>query len=804
MLARLKKLLNIKYFMVGYLGLLVLFSSLYFKDVIMFVDGLLIVALYSVFDLLWTYARDRVWYLPTSSWISGFVLTVGALPKPPLIILITLPLLAVASKQLLHFGKNRHIFNPAAFALAVMSFIAPSVSWWAVAAGTIPTISGLEKFSFGMWFFLFSCVGAVIILWRQNRWHVTLPFLISYAFFLGIFLLNDNVPVSRLPQALFFQIVNGAVLFFSTVMVIEPITSTFKTKRQEIIYGSLVGLVIVVITYISRQFNLVSLDPLVFGLLTGNFLAAMLFLPSKKSLLPVSNSSSIKKTTGCVNCNCGKQPVLEIPTIKDEPSYWFRAVPEKKQFPSLQGEKDFDAVIVGGGIVGISTAYFLAKNGIKVALLEASTIGSGDSSYTTACATRFLDSVDASLVAWEASEAAIALFKKIIIEEKIDCEWEDIDTICFSGEENKELVKSFIDISKKFQAKDSSIEFLSKSEASAVVGVPVMAAYRKKSSEGIFHMRKFLKALTERAIKNGVVFFEDSEAVDFILGEQVVVKTKTGSVKAKWLVVASGLPSAKFFPEVAGLLRSAVSYVIDVKFLKKPPFSKAFFWDDKDPYHYFRSVGENEFILGGEDWKTDNPKPNNNPHLELEKWLKNFVGSANQFEVINSWQGSLFYTPDTLPLVGPHKKYGDNVIFLTGWDGNGTAQGIFAANLASDIIQKKNNSYLKLFACDRRLSWSVKSEIKLSMKKNIEKKGEVLDIDGQKVAVLKKDGEVKAFSAVCPHLGCIVEWNDGEDTWDCPCHGSRFESDGALKHGPAKRGLDPVEVKIENDEVKLV
>ena len=108
-LARLKKLLNIKYFMVGYLGLLVLFSSLYFKDIKMFASGVLIVLLYAAFDLLWTYTRDRVWYLPVSSWISGFVLTIGALPKPPLVILVALPLIAVASKQLLHFGDRKSV-----------------------------------------------------------------------------------------------------------------------------------------------------------------------------------------------------------------------------------------------------------------------------------------------------------------------------------------------------------------------------------------------------------------------------------------------------------------------------------------------------------------------------------------------------------------------------------------------------------------------------------------------------------------------------------------------------------------------
>lgn len=83
-------------------------------------------------------------------------------------------------------------------------------------------------------------------------------------------------------------------------------------------------------------------------------------------------------------------------------------------------------------------------------------------------------------------------------------------------------------------------------------------------------------------------------------------------------------------------------------------------------------------------------------------------------------------------------------------------------------------------------------------------KGEIVEVDGQKLAVIKKGGEVKAFSALCPHMGCEIGWNDAENTWDCPCHGSRFESDGALKHGPAKRGLDPIEIKTDGEDIEVV
>lgn len=83
-----------------------------------------------------------------------------------------------------------------------------------------------------------------------------------------------------------------------------------------------------------------------------------------------------------------------------------------------------------------------------------------------------------------------------------------------------------------------------------------------------------------------------------------------------------------------------------------------------------------------------------------------------------------------------------------------------------------------------------------------ENKGKVVDIGGTKAAVFNDQGTPKAFSTVCPHLGCDVEWNDSENTWDCPCHGSRFHTDGSLLKGPASRGLDSVEIKVEDGEIK--
>ena len=84
-----------------------------------------------------------------------------------------------------------------------------------------------------------------------------------------------------------------------------------------------------------------------------------------------------------------------------------------------------------------------------------------------------------------------------------------------------------------------------------------------------------------------------------------------------------------------------------------------------------------------------------------------------------------------------------------------------------------------------------------------ENTGKIISIGDLKAAVFNDHGVLKAFSTICPHMGCDVEWNAGESTWDCPCHGSRYLATGELKNGPAKRGLDPLDISVVGGEIKL-
>ncbi len=647
MFSRLKQKINIKYFMVAYLGLILMYSSFYFYDLERLWKGAVIICLYSTFDLIWTRLRDKVWYVPSSAWISGLILSIVAMPKPSIFWLVFLPLVAVAGKQLLHFGKNRHVYNPASLAMALAAIFVPAITWWALTSGGI------------IWLLL---VGGIFILWKQSRWHVAVSFFISYAVGLLVVATVNKIAFADAGQIIISQFTEPTTIFFASVMLVEPITSGFPIKRQRIIYGTFVGLAVALMTYLTMIFNWPFQDPRVYGLLAGNLLASLLFLPAL-------------------------QPS----------SYWFKDVADKRRFPSLQGDKNVDVVIIGGGIAGISSAYFLAKAGVKVALLEMGNIASGDSGYSTVMATHFLDSVDVTIKAWDASQAGVSLLKEIINKERINCDWQWVDGVCFANSDLPEFEKNVAAL----RAKDPGVKYLDKDTATAAVGVPVAAAYRKKGSEGQFHIRKFLLALAKRAAKNGALIFEDTEALDIRLGNSVAIKTAKGIVTAKWLVVATGMPPAKIFPEVAGKLSAAVTYVINAKFADSKIFPRNIFWDNLDPYHYFRWVNKNELVCGGQDWQMNEPKPKIDPHAALENWLNNFCGQQKKFKVINKWQGSIFCTPDILPYIGPHSAYGSNVIFLTGWAGNGIAHGFLAGNIAADMIQNKPNLHQSIFSFNR-------------------------------------------------------------------------------------------------------
>jgi len=238
---------------------------------------------------------------------------------------------------------------------------------------------------------------------------------------------------------------------------------------------------------------------------------------------------------------------------------------------------------------------------------------------------------------------------------------------------------------------------------------------------------------------------------------------------------------------------------------------KALYWDTPDPYHYVRlqELPEHDvLIVGGEDHKTGQADDAEARFQRLEEWTRERFPAAG--EVAFQWSGQVMEPTDGLAFIGRNPG-NNNTYVVTGDSGNGMTHGTIAGMLLSDLILGRLNPWEQLYD-PSRVSLRAAGEF---AKENLNVVAQFADYatggdvahvediapgtgallrDGlSKIAAYKDStGKVHKCSAVCPHLGCIVDWNSVEQTWDCPCHGSRFDPFGKVLNGPANQGLEPV------------
>jgi Rieske Fe-S protein len=239
--------------------------------------------------------------------------------------------------------------------------------------------------------------------------------------------------------------------------------------------------------------------------------------------------------------------------------------------------------------------------------------------------------------------------------------------------------------------------------------------------------------------------------------------------------------------------------------------ANALYWDTSDPYHYVRlqNMGGHEvLIVGGEDHKTGQADDTDR-FKRLEAWARaRFpMGGVVTFR----WSGQIMEPTDGLAFIG--RNPGDmNTYVVSGDSGNGMTHGMIAGILLCDLIQGRENAWTTLYD-PSRISLLATSEF---VKENLNvaaqfgdyaSAGDVDEVeritpgtgaivrDGLKKLAVYRDirGQLHTYSPVCPHLGCLVNWNNVEHSWDCPCHGSRFDSFGKILNGPAQRGLESAE-----------
>jgi Rieske Fe-S protein len=252
-----------------------------------------------------------------------------------------------------------------------------------------------------------------------------------------------------------------------------------------------------------------------------------------------------------------------------------------------------------------------------------------------------------------------------------------------------------------------------------------------------------------------------------------------------------------------------MTYVIGAR-VPRGAVMKALYWDTEDPYHYVRLQtldDENDLlIVGGEDHKTGQADDTRERHVRLEAWAR--ARFPRMGPVDFTWAGQVMETIDGLAFIGRNSLDKDNVFVVTGDSGMGMTHGTIAGMLLTDLILGRENPWATLYDPSRKTlraageyakealnmaaqyrDWVTGGDVG-SVDEIARDSGAVLRRGLKKVAVYRdEDGTLHERSAVCPHLGCIVQWNPSEKTWDCPCHGSRFDKLGTVLNGPANRDL---------------
>lgn len=490
-------------------------------------------------------------------------------------------------------------------------------------------------------------------------------------------------------------------------------------------------------------------------------------------------------------------------------SLWQKSIQQHEN--SETTVKEFDSIIVGAGITGLTTALELQKRGKKCLIVEQQTVGFGTTGGTTSHINNFLDSSYDELISTFGEEQAktVADYGKKVypyIKDNtqklhISCELSDAHFFLFSAEEKQDS-----DLDKIFEAHQK-------------VGVETKHAYQipfpvkfSKAIEifgqGQFNPIKYINGLAKEFQKNGGVLLTETTFEDYTSEkESVKVKTSAGEFTAENLILATHVPPGK--NRFSALTAPYRSYVLALQ-LENPPKQQAQAADLYDPYHYFRyhkSGDEHYLIVGGFDHKTGQEEDTEKPFEDLEKYAQE---NFKYKKIAYRWSAQYYVPADGLPYIGAMPGE-ENVYISTGYNGNGMTWGTLAGFIIPDLIDKKENKLAEIVAPSRlNITGSAKSVIteginsavhfvkdKFSAEKiqeltEIENgEGKIVKYEDETLAVYRDEkGKVHALSPVCPHMGCNVAFNTAEKTWDCPCHGSRFSIDGELLTGPAVSGLE--------------
>ncbi|EGT4144902.1 FAD-dependent oxidoreductase [Clostridium perfringens] len=474
-------------------------------------------------------------------------------------------------------------------------------------------------------------------------------------------------------------------------------------------------------------------------------------------------------------------------------SVWSESYKFRKR-EALNKDIKTDVLVIGAGIAGILTAYMLKQKGRDVVLIDAAEIASGNTKNTTAKITSQHDLIYSKLITEfgeekarqyaKANELAIKKYKEIIEDKRIECDFEEKPAYVYSLNEI-DVLKEEVEAAKNLGI---DAEFVDEANLPFKINGAV-----KFNNQAQFNPLKFLKG-----ISNELIIYENTRALE--IKENLVV-TSGGNITANNIVVATHYPIMNAPGYYFMKMHQERSYVLA---LENTGEIDGMYIDLNKEGYSFRTYN-NLLLLGGISHRTGENEEGGS-YDELRKVAKNLYPKAKEKYY---WSAQDCMTIDGIPYIGRYSSETPNIYVATGFNKWGMTSSMVSAMIISDMILEKENDFSEIFSPRRfDLSLSINNianDLIETAKNFIAQKvsipsseiehiknghGGIIEYNGEKVGVYKnKEGKEFFVSTKCTHLGCQLSWNADELTWDCPCHGSRFDYKGRLIGSPATKDL---------------
>jgi glycine/D-amino acid oxidase-like deaminating enzyme/nitrite reductase/ring-hydroxylating ferredoxin subunit len=494
-------------------------------------------------------------------------------------------------------------------------------------------------------------------------------------------------------------------------------------------------------------------------------------------------------------------------------SFWIDTT-DDTDYPALESNIEVDAVIVGGGITGLTAAYLLKKHGIRTAVIEANRIAKGVSGHTTAKITsqhslkyfKMIKAVGEEMTRQYASanQAAIDMIESIIRENKIECDFKRTPAYVYTQDESY--------IQKLEDETESALRLGLPAAYTDTLDLPFgTVGAMRFDDQAYFHPRKYLLGLASAIEGDDLRIYENTRAVDIREADKHTVVTDNGmKIRAKYVIQATRYP----FYDKPGLYFARVyperTYLMGVRI--NGSFPDGMYISAEQPTRTLRlhkGKDTEMMLVGGDSHKTGHGANLHN-HYEV---IKDFAKPIFDITGIPyRWSAQDYTAMDEIPFAGHMTADRKNIFVATGFDKWGITNGTASAMLIADLITKGESPWEEVYSPSRFTPGaSAKNFIienadvaiklisgKLNMplgNEAVEKgKAVITEVDGCKVGVYRDNSDKLHYvSTTCTHLGCELKWNSAELSWDCPCHGSRFTYDGDIIEGPALESIKPLE-----------